>query len=181
MDGDYLYNRKVVEIDYQEYLSKVKTKFINTKQTNISDLDTLVTYDEVFKWEWIATKLKIFSFVSYADKIDENLMKNYTENCLKYACKNKKGLPRGIQNGVVSYSVLVSENIDLSAISFVSKRTDKHWSAFEMPIIVDLAKRELYYYKENIVLGALYDSFLNEYILRNFNFRGEYEDNTKLG
>jgi hypothetical protein len=156
-------------MDYQEYFSQVKSKFINTKQTYISGLDTLLIYDEVFKWEWVATKLKIFSFVAYADKIDENLIKSYAEKCLQYACKHKKGLPRGLQNGVVSYSILVSESIDSSATSFVSKRPDKHWSAFEMPIIVDLSIKELYYYKENIIWGALYDSFLNEYILRNFN------------
>lgn len=133
-------------------------------------MEALVTYDEVFKWEWFATKLKIFSFIACADNIDENLIKSYTEECLQYACKNKKGLPRGFQNGVVSYSILASESIDSSAISFVSKRPAKHWSAFEMPIIVDLSKKELYFYKENIIWGALYDSFLNEYILRNFNF-----------
>ncbi len=157
-------------MDYQEYFSKIKAKFSNTKRTNISGLDTFVAYEEVFKWQWIATKLKIFSFVAYADHIDENSIKNYTEQCLQYACRNKKGLPRGLQNGVVSYSILVSENIDLSAISLVSKRPAKHWSAFEMPIIVDLSKKELYFYKENTIWGALYDSFLNEYILRNFNF-----------
>ncbi len=160
-----------MQMDHQEYFSQVKTNFINTKQANISGLDTLVIYEEVFKWKWIATKLKIFSFAAYTDRIDEKLIKNYTGKCLQYACKNKKGLPRGFQNGVVSYSILVSESIDPSAISFVSKRPDKHWSAFEMPIIVDLSKKELYYYKENILWGALYDSFLNEYIICNFNFK----------
>lgn len=91
-------------MDYQEYISNIKSKFVITKQANISGLDTLVTYDEVFKWEWVATKLKIFSFVSYADKIDEQLIRIHTKNCLKYACENRKGLPREIQNGVVSYS-----------------------------------------------------------------------------
>lgn len=155
-------------MDYQEYLGQVKDKFLNTEQINIRELDTLVIYDEVFKWEWVATKLKIFSFIAYADRVDVHLIKDYTETCLQYACKNKKGLPRGFQNGVVSYSILVSESIDSSAISFVSKRPDKHWAAFEMPIIVDLSKQKLHYYKGNIKWGALYDSFLNEYILRNF-------------
>ncbi|QIB68999.1 hypothetical protein Ami103574_06530 [Aminipila butyrica] len=157
-------------MDYQEYFLQVKDKFINTTRTNIGGFDALVIYDEVFKWRWLATKLKIFSFVTYADKIDEHLIKSYTQNCLHYACKHKKGLPRGLQNGVVSYSILVSDNIDSSAISFVSQRPTKHWSAFEMPILVDLSKKELYYYKENMIWGALYDSFLNEYILRNFKF-----------
>lgn len=156
-------------MDYEQYSAQIKAKFINTRQVTISGLDTLVTYDEVFKWEWIATKLKIFSFLSYANKIDENLIKTHTENCLRYAYKNKKGLPRGVQNGVVSYNILASENIDPSAIAFVSKRPKKHWSAFEMPMIVDLSKGELHYYKENMVWGALYDSFLTKYILSNFS------------
>lgn len=155
-------------MDYQEYSAQIKAKFINTRQVSISGLDTLVTYDEVFKWEWAATKLKIFSFLSNVDRIDEGLIITHTQSCLQYACKNKKGLPRGLQNGIVSYSILASKNIDPSAVDLVSKRPPKHWSAFEMPIIVDLSKRELYYYKDNIKWGALYDSFLTEYLLRNF-------------
>lgn len=155
-------------MDYQEYYDKTKSGFLNTRQAAISGLDALVTYEEVFKWQWVATKLKIFSFLSYADRIDENSIKDYTENCMRYACKNKKGLPRGLQNGIVSYSILASETIDPAAIAFVSKRPQKHWSAFEMPMIVDLSKGELHYYKENIIWGAIYDSFLTEYILRRF-------------
>ena len=157
-------------MNYQEYSKKVESNFPNTSQTAINGLETLVAYDEIFKWKWIATKLKIFSFISYADKIDENLIKTYTEACLKYACKNKKGLPRGIQNGIVSYSVLASETIDSAAISFVSKSPGKHWSAFEMPIILDLSTGELHYCKGNRAWGAIYAPFLNEYILRKFNF-----------
>lgn len=156
-------------MDYQQYSAQIKAKFIDTRQVNLSGLETLVAYEEVFKWEWIATKLKIFTFLSYADKVDEDLLKTHTKNCLQYAYKNKKGLPRGLQNGIVSYSILASENIDPSAITFVSKKPKKHYSAFEMPIIVDLSKNELYYYKDKIVWGALYDSYMTKYLLHNFS------------
>lgn len=155
-------------MDYQQYFAQVKAQFINTRQVDMSGLDTLVTYEEVFKWEWIATKLKIFSFLSYVDKIESNFMKTHAESCLQYACAHKKGLPRGFQNGIVSYSILVSDAIDPAAIAFVSERPKKHWSAFEMPILVDLSKGTLHYYRENIVWGAIYDSFLTEYLLRHF-------------
>ena len=157
-------------MDHQEYTLKFKSNFLHARQITIEGLDTLAAYEEVFKWQWLATKLKIFSFVSHADRIDENLMRRYTEACLNYACKNKQGLPRGIQNGVVSYRILSSETVAPSAISFVSNRPGKHWSAFEIPIILDLSTGALHYYEGNIVWGAIYDSFLNEYILRNFTF-----------
>lgn len=156
-------------MDYQQYYEKIKGNFNASKQVNIYNLDTHVTYEEVFKWKWMATKLKIFTFLTYAEKIDEQLIKVYTDKCLNYALKNKRGLPRGLQNGVVSYSIIASENVDQSAIEFVTQRPQKLWSAFLMPVIVDLSQKKIYYYKDGIVWGALYDSYLKEYLLRKYN------------
>jgi hypothetical protein len=90
-------------------------------------------------------------------------------DCLAYARKNRRGLSPGIQNGIVSNNILVSKNIDKEAVDFVLSRPKKYYSVFELPIIVDLAKREMYYYKDNVLWGAMYNSFIRNYVADNFS------------
>lgn len=53
--------------------------------------------------------------MSYKSQIDKNDIVNYSDVCLRYALKNYKGLPRGLQNGVSSFNVMVSENVSEEA------------------------------------------------------------------
>ena len=156
-------------MNYKEYINLVSPKCPDMKEITIGGLSTMVFYEEFFKWEWLATKLKIFSFISYVDKIDENGMNRYSEDCIIYAKKNKRGLPVGLQNGIISNNVYVSEKVDHGAITFASSRPRKHFGVFELPVIVDLARKELYYYRDEIVWGAMYSSFIKGYIDAKFS------------
>ena len=156
-------------MDYQTYLSQVKTQFPKTKGIIIDNSDTTVIYEEVFKWKWSATKLKIFSFIKFSDIISLNQLEDYSSACLAYARKNKKGLPIGFQNGIVCNNVLVSESVNDSVISFVTSRPKKHFCVFEMPIIFDLSKNKLFFYNGEIVWGVMYQSFIKDYINGKFN------------
>jgi len=151
-------------MDYQTYLQQVTSKFANTDTIRLGGYETTVAYEEVFKWTWAATKLKIFSFIAYADAIDNQLMEQYSAMCMQYARANKKGLPIGFQNGIVSNNILVSEHVSDSAIAYAVSRPQKHYSFFEQPVIVDLTKNTLYYYQGDIVWGAMYQGFMKRYI-----------------
>lgn len=154
---------------YQEYLTRVSLS--NSEQISISSADAKVAYEEVFKLRWMATKLKIFSFLAYAPKIDENIISKYSKECLDYALKNKKGLPRGWQNGIVSNNVLASETVTPEAIALVTSRPTKHYSAFEMPIIYDLSNEVLSFYRGEIIWGKVYEKFIRDYITDKFSFK----------
>ena len=93
----------------------------------------------------------------------------YSEECLKQALRDKKGLPVGLQNGVVSYNVIASENISSDAVAFVTERPRKHYSAFEMPVLINLNNRELHYYRGKILWGKIYESFLKDYLIKHFS------------
>jgi len=54
-------------MNYQEYI--VKTSLDSSKRFQVSQLETVVTYEEVFKWKWLS-KLKVFSFVAYSRDIN---------------------------------------------------------------------------------------------------------------
>ena len=48
-------------MNYSEYISKINLD--NPYQAQVFNLDATVSYEEVFKWKWFATKLKIFSII----------------------------------------------------------------------------------------------------------------------
>lgn len=95
-------------------------------------------------------------------------MEQYSKDCMNYALKNYKNLPRGMQNAVVSNNVLASANVDPMAVKFVEAKPKKHYAAFEMPIIVDLTQEKIYYYKKTPIWGAIYYKYFREYISKNF-------------
>jgi len=152
----------------QEYSKTVRSKFGRNATIRLDTQDLLIAYEEVFKWQWFATKLKITSFVKQMPSVSLSDIESYSASCLKQAIKEKKGLPIGIQNGVVSFSVIVSENISSDAIIFVQNRPKKHFAAFEMPVLFVPKSSDLYFYQGDIVWGMLYVKFFREYITSHF-------------
>ena len=131
---------------YKDYLTIISKRFSNMEEIKIDESLVTVSYEEKFKIQWVKKKLKIFSFIHYIDKVDIGTIENYSSVCTKYASKKHKGLPRGLQNGVVSFNVLVSDFVTDEAIEFVTSRPKKHFSLFETPIIYDISRSKLYYY-----------------------------------
>jgi hypothetical protein len=152
----------------QEYLQTVKSRFGNKVTFRQDTNNMLITYEEIFKFSWIATKLKITSFVKYLPSPQLNEIVSYSDNCLKQAIRENKGLPIGFQNGVVSYSVIASDEILSDAITFVTSRPNKHFAAFEIPVLFDLTRNEIHYYKGEIIWGKIYERFLKEYLIKHF-------------
>lgn len=153
---------------FEDYLQKVKQGFQQSEF--IPSLHAEKFYEEKFEAKWLATKLKQFVFVSQADCISMEMMKEYSTNCFNYALNEYKGLPRGFQNGIVSYNILASNNVEDAAIAFAVSRPQKHFAAFEIPILIDLAKQEIYYYQKTPMWGAIYYKHIKEYIAHNFAF-----------
>ncbi|TCT17232.1 hypothetical protein EDC18_101530 [Natranaerovirga pectinivora] len=156
-------------MDYLEYSTKVKSRYNGSKSIEGKENLIDVLYDEKFEWKWFATKLKMFSFISYSSIVEENTIKAYSKTTFEYARKNYKGLPRGIQNGFTSFALLASEDISKEAIDFVQRRPTKHFSAFEMPILYDLNREVLYFYRNTPIWGQIYYEYFREYILKNFS------------
>lgn len=155
-------------MNYNEYKDRVTDNYNNLLSAEIGDYKTDVMYDEKFECKWFATKFKMFSFINYSNHVSKEIIEAYSKICFEYSRKNYKGVPRGLQNGFVSFSVIASENIEEDAIRFAQARPSKHFSAFEMPIIYDLNKKSLYYYVDTPMWGRIYYKYFREYIERNF-------------
>jgi len=156
-------------MNYNEYLDIVLKRFSKVEEIYINPFTIKSMYEEKFRFRWLASKLKIFSYVSYINNIDLEDIMNYSSICTDYSLKNYKGLPRGMQNAVSSFNVLVSENVSEEAKIFSNSRPRKHFSLFEMPIIYDLSNEKIYYYKENPLWGLIYYEYIREYIDKHFN------------
>ena len=151
----------------EEYLNAVRLKFCRDA-VQFDSPDMFVAYEEEFRVEWIATKLKINSFVRVVPSITRQEFQQYSQWCLDRALAQSRGLPRGLQNGIVSYSVLVSEHPDPDALMLATQRPAKHYAAFEMPVIFDTHQNNLYFYYGSIFWGKLYESFLRDYLVGHF-------------
>lgn len=154
-------------MEYSDYINKIKLKF--NSSTPIHELNAVSFYEDIFKAKWLATKMKIYSFVSYSEVINKKTIDDYSSKCFEYAIHNYKGLPRGFQNGVVSFNVLAGRKVDDNAVSFDISKPSLHFAAFEMPVIVDLKTEKLHYFTKTPMWGAIYYKYLRKYINDNFS------------
>ncbi len=153
-------------MEYNQYLGTIRNKIGNN--TFLNELNAELFYSEKFKLEWFATKMKQYSFVSNCDRITPNIIIDYSNKCTEYAIKNHKGFPPGFQNGIVSFNIIATNNIDSDAVSYVLREPKKRFSVFEFPIIYDLQNQRIYYFSGTPVVGYIYYNYFNEYILKNF-------------
>lgn len=157
-------------MDFNTYNEKVSQKFEKMISEEIEEFTCNIAYEEIFKWEWLATKLKIFSIISFKESIDKETILSYNTHCYGYSKRNYKRLGKGLQNGFVSFAILATENIDKSAIEFIETGLSKHYSAFEFPILIDLKNEKIIYNSKNPMWGSMYYSFFKGYIEEKFGF-----------
>ena len=146
-------------LDHEHYLNIIKSRFNSSSFVN--SLCAEMFYEENIEF---LSKLKKYSFVSYSQKIGVQTIGMFTSNCIMYALRNYKGLPRGFQNGVLCFNVLASEHIAEKAVSFANERPQKHFAAFEIPVIMDLKNHKLCYYKDTPIWGAVYYKNIRKFI-----------------
>ncbi|MBW2982518.1 hypothetical protein KY343_06570 [Candidatus Woesearchaeota archaeon] len=154
------------------YLSKVYSKLkkdgFELKKDKINSFDVTVAMKKEFKLSWLATQMNFFIIIGVSKNVKKETIENFSKNCMDYAIKNNKGLPRGIQAGVVSFALLISSKVDETAKKFTQARPKKHFAAFEMPIIFDLKENKIYYYDKNPIWGFIYYKTFRNFIERYF-------------
>jgi len=138
----------------------LKNEKIYFGQETIGGIPCSIGYIKKFKWSWLATQLNTFIIIGNTnDRIDKNVIVDFSKNCFEYSLKNNKGWPRGLQSGVCSISILQGKVIDNEAIEFCEKVSKKHWSAFEIPVLYNIGQRKGIRFKNNPILGGIYFPF----------------------
>ena len=153
-------------MEQKTYLENVYGKFnqdgFDLTNDKVNELDVVVAARKKFSLVKFATQMNTFAIMGASNNVSKDVIENFSKAALDYAIKNNKGLPRGLQSGVVCFAVLVSSNVDESAKQWVEKKPKRHFAAFEMPVIFDLRNDELYYCKKTPIWGMVYyKSFRN--------------------
>lgn len=156
-------------MDYESYQVIVESSFESPTKKKLNQYDVSISYEEFFKWEWFASKQKVFSFTSYVEHVTLETIRNYSALTYKYCKENYRGLPRGLQTGFMSFSVIACQKVDEDAIKYVTDNAHLHFAAFEIPLIYDLEKECLYALKKQPTVGCLYNQFKKDYIKLHFD------------
>ena len=143
----------------QNIKDKLSAKSIFLSEEKIADYPTIIGYEKKFKWSWFATQLNTFVIASdLGDKlVTKEIIETHLSESFKYAKKNYKGWPRGLQSGVGVISILISKNIDEEAIEYCKKmKSGKKWAGFTIPVAINPSTNETYYFDKNPIWGRLY-------------------------
>ncbi|MCU6747567.1 zinc ribbon domain-containing protein [Faecalicatena acetigenes] len=126
------------------------TGYLNTLNTRFEEQAEFVS--SLHSYLYISKRMSAalvnmhqYFFITQNDNADYQIMENYTKACVQYALDNYKGLPRGLQKGVGIYAVMCQTKADPNAVAYTKKKPNKHYAAFELPIVVDLSKRQIEY------------------------------------
>ena len=128
-----------------------------TGQEIIGGIDCTIGYFKEFRWSWMATQLNTYFIVGTSKgRITKEVIAAFSESCFKYAAKNNKGWPRGLQAAVGSVAVLQGHDIAPEAIAFCEQPSKKHWSAFEVPVLYDLNAQHAIRFVNSPLWGRIY-------------------------
>ncbi|PZP50375.1 MAG: hypothetical protein DI598_05695 [Pseudopedobacter saltans] len=125
-----------------------------------------VGYIKKFKWSWLATQLNIFVFIGKTElPVTRDLIDGFSTACFNYAKANNKGWPRGIQSAVGSIAILQANSVHDDAKIYGTGFMRKHWSAFEIPVILDMQTKSSYRFLGKPLWGAIYFPFFEKTII----------------
>lgn len=99
-------------------------------------------------------------FFTFAEipNLTPDVLRSYSSAAFQLAKTNKTvPLPCGIFEAVFCFAVVITANLHRQLAQSVCEIMPvKHWSAFEMPVVFDLANGGLYYFEKTPLWGAAY-------------------------
>lgn len=140
-------------------IENLKSEALHHSETEIAGAPSAVGYEKKFKWGWMATQLNSFIVASdFGDQtITPEIIEKHLAESFQYAKKNYKGWPRGFQSGMGVISILMSSNVTEEAKEYCIKlKSGKKWAAFTIPVVMNTANEEVYYFKSKPMWGRIY-------------------------
>jgi len=110
--------------------------------------------------------------VASLETVDIGTIQSFSMASTKYALDNRDSLlPRGFGGSLLSVPVIVADdfNIDIK-LRMEKTLAEKHWAAFEFPVLISLKDRKIYYCKKTPIWGAAYYRGFRKFVEDNLNF-----------
>jgi hypothetical protein len=163
--------------EYQKFLNlleiKLSGKGFDIKKNLIItpyevDLIALKTSFEASKF----SKMTRVFIVVYIENINIGIIQSFSMASTKYALDNRGSLlPRGFGGGLLSIPVIVSDDFNIDIKLWMEKTlAEKHWAAFEFPVLISLKDKKIYYCKKTPVWGAAYYRGFRKFVEDNLSF-----------
>ena len=144
-------------INAEDYFDLVVKGFAGK---NVEEAEDMTVFsEEIFKIQWV-NRLRFNSYVALADRLDEDIMRNYANRCY-YLAKKRRNL---MGEPVVCNAVAISEDVSQGAIDLALGKPSIHMTIDAYPVVVDLRRMETYYYTGPIPLRILFNRFERDYI-----------------
>lgn len=99
-------------------------------------------------------------FFTFAEipNLTPEILSQYSSAAFQFAKANKtSSLPDGLFTATFCFAVAITANVHPQFAQIIRESPPiKHWSAFEMAVVFDLANGVLYYFEKTPVWGAAY-------------------------
>ncbi len=118
-------------------------------------------------------KMARFIIISTLENVDTIKFQDYSSHATKYALENRNSaLPRGFGGSLLSIPVLVSDDFSEDLKMWTEKHLmEKHWSAFEFPVLVSPKAKRIYYCRKTPVWGWAYYRGFRKYVEQELGFQ----------
>jgi hypothetical protein len=155
----------MTNLDTIKYKFKVNSIFLSDEK--LLGRPTIIAYEKLFKWKWLATQLNTFILVSdFSDQtINVQLIEKYLSESINFAKQNYKGWPKGLQSGMGVISVLISSDIDATAIEYCRKlKSSNMFKGISVPVTINSETKEIFSFVKNPLWGRLYFPYFKQII-----------------
>ena len=146
-------------MNLQTVKNALEANHIYYSEDSVMNKPSVIGYEKVFKWKWIATQLNTFIVTSdFGDEqVDVDTIKKHLEASFNYTKIHYSGWPRGLQSGIAVISILISSNLTQEAIDFcVGLQAAKKYAAFTIPVVHDATNNKTYEFKSYPMWGRIY-------------------------
>ena len=163
--------------EYQMFLSLLERK-LSGKGFDIKKNITITSYKVdliALKTSFEASKFSKMTrafIVAFIENIDIGTIQSFSMASTKYALDNRGSLlPRGFGGGLLSIPVIVSDDSNIDIKLWMEKTiAEKHWAAFEFPVLISLKDKKIYYCKKTPIWGAAYYRGFRKFVEDNLSF-----------
>lgn len=128
---------------------------------------TVIGYEKVFRWQWLATQLNTFIFASDVGSfpVTPLTFHKHAQLCKAYADKHYAGWPIGMQAGMAIISILISSHISKDAQVYCERlQAEKSWAGFTVPVAINADTGQRYLFHRNPAWGRIYYPYFKQLI-----------------
>ncbi len=152
-------------LDTIKYKFKVNSVFLSDEK--ILGRPTIIGYEKLFKWKWLATELNTYILISdFSDQaVDVVLIEKYLSESINFAKKHYKGRTKALKSSLWVISVLISSDIDAPAIEYCRKsKALNTLKEVAVPVAVNSMTNEFFCFEKNPIRGRSYYPYFRQII-----------------